>query len=56
MCLYTGPEFNRGAELACQTQGSVSADAAISVADLANTHGRNADVFGQPILADPHGL
>jgi hypothetical protein len=48
------PEARRGAKRTRHAQGSVRSDAALSGAYFADAHGRYANLFGQPVLADTH--
>ena len=56
MGLDAGPEIHRGAKVARQAQSGVGADAALLVADFADTHGRHADVLGLAVLAESKGF
>lgn len=50
--LDAGPEFHRVTEITGKAQRRIGADAPLSPADLIDPHDRNADIVGQPVLAD----
>lgn len=53
MSLKIQPEAIAGPEVGGEAQGRVGGDGALAVNDLVDPPCRNADVKGQPVLADP---
>ena len=54
--LEVEPELGRDSEVATQTQGRVRGYASVSMNNLVDSTRRNADVLGEAILGDVHGL
>ena len=54
--LQAQPEVDGVAEVTCQPHRRVGGDGAFAPDDLADSHGRDAKVFGEPILTDSHGV
>jgi len=54
--LEVDPKPWRDSEVAPQTQGRVRRDASVPMDNLVDSSRRNADVLGEAILRDAHGL
>jgi len=50
--LQVHPEPLRQAEIPGESQSRIRADRALALDDFVNPAGRNADFFGEPVLAD----
>ena len=50
--LDAGPELHRIAEVAAKAKGRIGTDTPFPPADLVDSHDRDAEVMGQPVLAE----